>query len=117
MGNLEALLMRAVGYVVAALVLAGVLWWAGDKVLDAIRAPVVAELDRTVKANESLVKANESLAQANTRLDKLLTKRSATEQRIDQRLKRVEGTLKALKAANPAVRDWADTPIPVEVLQ
>jgi hypothetical protein len=113
----EKLIAKVVAWVVLVLIVVLVVWLVGDRMLTAIRAPVVAERDAAVDANKSLVVENQDLVNANRRLDKMVKRRTDFERGIDQRLKGVESGLKDLKAKSPAVKAWAETPIPQEMLQ
>lgn len=108
---------KVVSYALAALILLLVLWWVKDSIYEAIRAPVVAEMQKAVDANASLVLDNERLLRANTKLSDALVARSRFEAKVDERLGKIEGDFQRLKASNPAVKAWAETVIPPEALQ
>lgn len=104
-------------YALVALVAALLLWWVGDSVIDAIRAPEVAKTQAAVQANDSLAKDNARLEAQNETLSKVLTKRSTFEKGVRADIDGMRRSLAAKKATNSKVREWAETEIPVEVLQ
>lgn len=92
------------------------LWWAGGQIVDAIRAPVAAERDTAVAANGSLAKRlNEAKAEAE-RLDGVLAEREAREKQLRAENAAMRRRLADLKAGDPEVRKWAETPIPPALL-
>lgn len=107
------LILRIVAYVVAIIIA----WWFLDELVDWIRAPVQAKLDKAVTANASLKGSNDALTEANKRLNETMRKRGVREDGIDRKLDDIKQGLKQKKEQDPAVNDWAKTRIPDKVLQ
>ena len=104
-------------YGILALIAAGILWWVGDSILDAIRAPEVRKTQEAVRANEALQKDNNRLEAQNAQLDRLLSKRSTFERGVKRELAAIGKGLAEIKKTNQRVKAWAETEIPPEVLQ
>lgn len=107
---------KLITYAVLGLLLAGGLWYAGDKIIAGIQAPVVSRAEKAEEANASVVAANEELKKDNARLNGIIVDRTTRESASDRRLKGMEDALKALAAKDPAVRDWMLGVIPPAVL-
>jgi hypothetical protein len=92
-----------------ALVLVIAVWWAGDSIVDMIRAPVVVERD------EARAEAKGE-RQAKEWLNKVIVDRAGREDTINRKVEGISRDLNELKKQSPAARDWADTRIPDDVI-
>lgn len=98
------------GLALLALVLA--VWWGGDSLLELVRAPVKAELDKAVAANASVELALTQEKNLTKALTGVLADRAKREAALDRREKDLVEAFNRLKRNDPDVVKWADTPLP-----
>lgn len=109
--------MQGVIALVTFLVIVGMLWWSWKSFEAHIQAPIIAERDKAVAANDGLTATNKVLVENNQRLSATIAQRGKREQGIDDKVEDIRKGLAALKKADPEVNDWANTKIPAKVLK
>jgi hypothetical protein len=108
---------KIVGYIVVALLAAGALWKLNDMVADHYQAPVKAKLEAAETSRDAWQAAAKDEKAKRDELNATLVARNTSERKINSKLDNVNNELEQLKKRLEAVREWADTPIPVDVLR
>jgi hypothetical protein len=109
--------IRLALYAVAAIGIAGLVWYADHALKTHYQKPVLEKLEKAESDRDGWKANAENAEKKRAELNKKLLARDVFDRTVRAQIEQVASDLEQLKNQKPEVRTWADTVIPTDVIR